>query len=241
MKLALVAPPQALHLVESQRLSYHLVLAQYVLPDPVYADFYHKLHDKGDFIMLDNGAAENGHSLGIDELLVAAERVHADEIVMPDVLDEAAGTLMLTQRSIPSVPRRMRAVVPQGRNWAEWEYCATQLVTYGCVTICVAKRYEKLPGGRVEALRIIKQHRWAWDHNIHLLGCSQRPLVEIGAAYNEYYGIRGIDTGAPIAYAQAGRSIDSDRHASLQWQAPFNDDMALSNIRLTLGACQGET
>jgi len=240
MKLALIAPLSGFDLVLSLRLSYHLLLAQYVLTDSLYSTFYRGLHDQGDFIMLDNGAAEKTVGIDIHMLMQAAELVGADEIVMPDVLDEAAASLSMATRNLHYVPRHKRAMVPQGRSWTEWEYCATHMVNMGCATICIAKRYEALPGGRVKALQIIEEHQWEWSHHIHLLGCYNRPLHEASAAFAEYSSIRGLDTSAPIAYAQAGLSIDSTRRASLVWEAPYNQKLAKRNAISMMIACQGD-
>lgn len=46
----------------------HLVLAQW-LDNKRYLNFYRKMRERGDFIILDNGCAELGHSLPIEELV----------------------------------------------------------------------------------------------------------------------------------------------------------------------------
>lgn len=239
MKFALIAQPNAGdQLVNQYHLTYHLVLAQYVLSDARYRSFYLNLHLQDHFIMLDNGAAENGHSIGIENVMKAADLIGSDEVVMPDVLDECNATIAATYAALKSVPERMRAVVPQGRDWADWEYCATTLVGMGCRTICVAKRYEALPGGRVHALEIIKKHKWHRLYDIHLLGCYRNPLREILDAANVTSWIRGIDTAAPISYAQSGDTLDYPRWHSLEWDKPFNYTVACVNMDLILEACR---
>jgi hypothetical protein len=239
MKYALIAQPNGGdQLVNEFRLTYHLVLAQYVLSDRRYAAFYHNLHMQDHFIMLDNGAAENGHSIGIENVVRAADLVGVDEIVMPDVLDECNATISATANAMKFVPERMRAVVPQGKDWADWEYCATHLVAMHCRTICVAKRYEAFEGGRAHALGIIRQHKWHLTHDVHLLGCYRNPLREILDAIEAAPWARGIDTSAPISYAQSGDTLDHPKWHSLVWDAPFHHTTAVVNMDLILEACR---
>jgi len=240
MKFALIVQPsyETPALLSDFRLVYHMALAQYVLVDEAYASLYKGLHEQDHFIMLDNGAAENGHSIGIENVVRAAEMIGADEIVMPDVLDECKATVAATYSSLKYVPIRMRAVVPQGKDWTEWENCALELVSFGCRTICIAKRYEDLPGGRVYALELIQKHLWHKSHDIHLLGCRRRPLIEIIHALEAAPWVRGIDTAAPIAYAQHGALIENPKWFSLQWNAPIHYGTAAHNVAEIVEACR---
>ena len=239
MKFALIIQPLygCESLLSTYNLGYHMALAQYVLSDERYAAIYKKLHAQGHFIMLDNGAAENGHSIGIENVVAAAEMIGADEIVMPDVLDECRATMMVTLPSLQYVPMHKRAVVPQGKDWTDWENCAFELVEMHCHTICVAKRYEDLPGGRAHALQLIESHGWHKTHNIHLLGCRRRPLIEISEALRVAPWVRGIDTAAPIGYAQNGALIEASHWFSFQWNVPLQYAVAEHNIEEVLDAC----
>lgn len=63
---------------------FHLVLAHLIDVDDEYANFYAEMSDRGDFIIMDNGAFELGESYEPSKLLGLAERVKADAIVLPD-------------------------------------------------------------------------------------------------------------------------------------------------------------
>src|SRR5690606_32368698 len=128
------------------------------------------------------------------------------------------------------------AMCPQGTTWEEWLECAIQMIHMGCATLCVAKRYEKLPGGRSYALRMIEAEGWNETHTIHLLGCYRNPLREIYRAHQTMPSIRGVDTGAAIAYTQHNVSLNSPDHCSLDWDAPFDSELAKANIDLYLHA-----
>lgn len=235
MKYALIVPPLELRLIEEVDAGYHFVLAQYC-NDKIYRRFYQRMHQQGHFIMMDNGAAELGASINIESVVDAADAVGADEIVMPDVLDDWVQTLDRTLAAVEFVPMKQRAMVPQATNWADWENCANQMVHMGCVTICVAKRYENLPGGRSHALEIIMNRGWHLTHNIHLLGCYRNPLAEIARAYKTMPSVRGVDTGAAIAYAQKGVALNSPNHCSLSWSDDFDLGLARRNINLYFNA-----
>lgn len=239
MKYALVTPPQGFPLIEEARLGYHFVLAQYC-EDPTYEQFYRDCHERGHFIMLDNGAAEMGSSISIERIMDVAAKICPDEIVMPDVLDDCQQTLLRTEQALDYVPRKQRAMCPQGKTWKEWEDCADVMVNdLGCTTICVAKRYEKFPGGRAHALRIIMSHFWQHTHTVHLLGCYENPLAEIAAAYRAMPSVRGVDTGAPVAYAQKNVTLDFPTHSSLDWNKEFDLNLARHNVDLYLNAHRG--
>lgn len=240
MKYALITPPLGFALLETFNLGYHFVLPQY-LKDEYYMDTYRKLHRRGHFILMDNGAAELGEGIADDELVRAAEAIGADEVVMPDVLDNTGATLERTYAAHHRFPKHKRAMCPQGTSWEEWEYCATVMLNMGCATLCVAKRYELLPGGRLRALSIIEANGWHRDHHIHLLGCAKYPIGEAMAASKRAPWVRGIDTAAPIAYAQNGCRLDTPiERFSVEWEADFELPLAYTNVELFLEACGGE-
>ena len=236
MKLAVIAPPQAQGIVFTMRMSFHLVLAQY-LEDVHYQDFYATAHRRGDFIMLDNGAGE-GVQMTMKDLLEAADAVQADEITMPDVIGDADATIVAVQKNTQFVPKWQRAVCPHGSNWGEWERCAEKLISFGVATICVG-RYDNLPGGRIPALEIIVKNRWQWTHHIHMFGCAEPPIAATHRELRCAPFIRSMDSGAPIAYAQEGRLLDEGPHVSLDWKAGVNDRYAERNVALLASACNG--
>jgi hypothetical protein len=236
MKYALITAPNGFGVVRAFELGYHLVLAQYSY-DPEYADFYRNAKNMGHFIMVDNGAAELGESIPFKSVIAFAQFLNADEIIMPDVLDDVEKTLHLTSKNLYTVLPKHRAMVPQGKTWDEWEYCAKRMAMLGCATICIAKRYEQLPGGRKHALKLLQDLGVLPDHNIHLLGFGKSPIDEIVAAKKQYSGIRGCDSAAPFAYAQNNVSIQTPEHYSYKWGAEFARKEVDKNVRDILTAC----
>lgn len=239
MKYAVITPPAGFPLVKEFDLGYHFVLSQYCT-DPAYKRFYQEAHSRGHFIIVDNGAAEFGASIDILTVTQVADEIGADEIILPDVLDNCERTLEYTKKALKFVPVRRRAMCPQGKDWAEWLRCASSMFDWGCATLCVAKRYERFPGGRSHALELIVERDWHKTCNIHLLGCYENPLREIGLAYRTLPEIRGVDTGAAVAYAQAGVDLgDSKDHHSLSWTEPIPFHLARLNIEKYMNSHKG--
>lgn len=238
MKLAVITPPTVSKAVSTFRLSYQMVLATYC-NDPFYIGYHRNLAAMGAFTILDNGAAEYGESLPFDEVVSFGEAIGVDEIVMPDALQDGPRTVKLTEMYLDLVPQRNRFVVPQGKSWAEWDHCLRYLVTMGCRTIGIPKMYEEFPDGRARALKFIIDYNYHLTHDIHLLGCYKDPQTEIHSALKAYPWIRGIDTGAPIAHAQANKPMDYNEHISLQWGKYARYKQIKSNIMTMLTWCNG--
>ncbi len=231
MKVAHIVPA-ALYPVISQR-GYQMALAQFLGREPAYLAVYKALHRRGAFIMVDNGTAE-GTPLAWPDVVNIANMVHADEVVMSDVMRDGKATVELA-RSIQAenlISPNRRMVVPQGKSWDEWEACLVELTMY-CefATIGVAKHLESLPGGRVHALEILSDEQYSF-FNIHMLGCYNHPLKEI-CAIKRFGSVRGIDTGAAVAYAQANILLDPDRdvdHKGLDWHVQVEAELVTQNI-----------
>lgn len=229
MKLAVITSPDGFGLLEEFRLSYHLLLAQHCT-DGAYLEYYKHLRAKGDFLILDNGAAELGESMDFARVLEHAAVLDVDEIAMPDVLGNSDETLKLFLQYCPYVPERRRMAIPQGRNFDEWTTCLNEMLIAGCRSIGVAKRYEQWVGGRaqlLEYLEVIDAHR---SYDVHLLGCYKRPSDELTGLNRAFPWIRGADTAAPFAYAQAGVNIYLGEHVSHDWYGEFDAGLARTNI-----------
>lgn len=233
MKLAVITPPRFDPIVEPS--GYHLILAQYLLRDPAYAVQTTMKALQHGFLMLDNGAAE-GEPVPLYKLINLAETYRIDEIILPDVLRDSTATISghLDKKVLQKIPPRNRAIVPQGQDWDEWIHCLDVLDNQlKFRTICLPKHLETLPDGRRKALTILMERRLHLTHDIHLLGCSQAPLTEVLNATAIYANVRGIDTGAPIAYAQHGQLIDTPHpHRSLDWDADADFPLVIENVSL---------
>lgn len=232
MKLAVIAPPKALGLIDNQ--GYNFALGQELCRDGA----YHKWHEvaayEGRFIIVDNGAAEPEEERVAFKDIEVMSRGIADEIILPDKLRDASWTLehSLDGDVLSKVPSRKRFVVPQGKDWNEWKECLHMMFTIAIpATIGIAKWIEGgLPGGRPQALKYILEAGYHHHCHVHLLGIYEKPFEEARNAYKVYPGIRGVDTGASIAYAQQGAEISDNEHYSLQWEGSVHARLAMQNI-----------
>ena len=225
MKLAVISPPQFLTALSSihSSIGYNFALAQHILSSPEYGVYYRRLSKvEKSFLIVDNGASE-GELQSFDELVKAAELVNASEVIMPDVLKDGEATKRLTLEACKTekVPYSKRMVVPQGSTWDEWADCLLYLMQHtSFATIGIPKHLETLKGGRAYALDKIRYGKLDKVYNIHLLGIHTYPFREILRALEILPTIRGIDTAAPVAWAQQGKIICDEAdgtHHSLDW------------------------
>lgn len=239
MKTAVIVPPAYINWAYARRTSYHMALGQWLVKYPTYLYHFTEMHRRGDFIMVDNGAAEpEDERVPFTDVVAFADKVRADEIVLLDVIKDSEATITSTVQSARGIHPMRRCVVPQGKTWDEWVYCLGEIeLQLGgkFATIGVAKHLEALEGGRVKALKLLRGHRKVY--NIHMFGLYKYPEAEIANALEEYGQIRGIDSGAPIAYAQYSRWIGEDVHYSLEENTEPDRRFTDLNIDTMVGWC----
>lgn len=238
MKLATITSSEGFFAIKRAELSYHMVLGQDLVNCTDTHDFYAGRHLRGDFVMVDNGAAEPGEErVPFREIVRAADSIEADEIVMPDVLRDRLGTLELLKDTdtLRLVHPRQRCLVPQGDTWNEWLQCLDYMVEHiPFATIGIPKHLEQLEGGRKYALKHIVQRCYHKHYHVHLLGVWKHPFTEIGQAIETLPMVRGIDTAAPVAYAQNHSFIRDDEHFSVDWKGTVPFSLTLDNIQILL-------
>lgn len=127
MKLAILAPTCLLEDYASQSDGIHLTLAYMALKDPVYAAWYKKRSEAGDYVILDNNAYETGEPAPIAELVEAAKRVGAHSIVSPDYPGQHwLKTFEAYERFYDELPEPYRILgIPQSRvgDIRGWSNC----------------------------------------------------------------------------------------------------------------------
>lgn len=224
--------------------SYQLVLGQH-LEDPTYRSVIAKQKRRGDFIIVDNGAAE-GEPADFRQLVITATKMGVDEIVLPDILRDSEGTLELSWQAAHLVPPKRRAFVPQGKTVDEWCACLAAAVNNGLefATIMVPKHLEAHPEGRIQALAFIGRMEYHLTYQIHLLGIWHHMYSEVKRIHTAVRnGLvpepRGLDTGAPVAQAQKGEPIKElgQPRASLSWSLPANIPLVMANCVRAQGWC----
>lgn len=235
MKLAVIAPPRYQHLLDAQGMGYHFVLGQELIRSQVYREQYkaRRLKALGQFVIVDNGAAEN-EVPDFMQVAYVAKEIQADEIILQDVLTDSDATVEATVKSAHWVQPRKRFIVPQGTSVDEWMNCLYNLEQrIAFATIGIPKHMDRYDDcSRPQILRALVKEGFADKYNIHLLGINAYPYMEVESALQAYPEVRGIDTGAPVAYAQHGMFMNDNVHVSLQWEDgsknPVETEMAVA-------------
>jgi hypothetical protein len=210
MKLAVICPPAWIHL---NPLTFHMVLGQHT--EPEYVNAYREKHERGDFILVDTGAAEGVAAAKFAKNIPLWIPI-ADEIVVPDKFEEPEGAFELFKKYVAYIPPNQRMIVPHGKTVEEWFDCLDIFDKYlkGEYMSIGVGRYNQYPGLRDQIIT----HFGAWQaKNVHLLGARPNPMEDFHKFATR---VRSIDTGAPVAWTQANRFIGEGGHHSLQWEAP---------------------
>jgi hypothetical protein len=235
----------------------HLALAQHDWHD--YTLAYVEAANRDHYIIVDNGAAENATVSDI-ELVSAARRFRASEIVVPDIMRDAEATIARcdiffkgAKYELDFNTFRFMGVV-QGRNMAEILRCAKHFAknqrirTIGIPRHLITTTTTKCI--RIDvALEIAKQFPDRFD--FHLLGTDRTYLKELFYV-GKYHGwIRSVDTSAPYIYSAAGIALPTNpgkpmpiklRRPDDYFTRPYNIDLALvkHNVGVLNGWCRGE-
>ena len=175
-----------------------------------YRDFYRKRSKEGDYIILDNGAAE-GLEFGNKHLYTIAEAIGVSEIVVPDTLGDANDTIgkgLAFGRHTRDGYRYM--MVAQGTTITECMQTIDMIATdtkFMYVTAIGIPRllnYEDRHA-RFKIATFIKQNDYDRSLEIHYLGADSH-LNEVMLLGETGVG-RGIDTSAPVYMAMEGLEL----------------------------------
>lgn len=224
MNVALICPTSLLE--KYGRLTrYHLVLP-HLLGSKKYSDFYRERRRNGNFVILDNGAAE-GVEFGPRHLHTLAREVEANEIVVPDTLGDLLETISKAKAFVPFVePDFKYMAVLQGSTLQEVISClhfydqAPDMVYLTCIGI--PRHLTSLnPRFRVNLTEFLIAEQFHLKYQFHYLGASSwlREISALQSIVSEHLvknwdssGFRGIDTSAPINMGLMGKWIHNDPH-----------------------------
>lgn len=226
MKAALIPPIH--HLKDFGDGQFHLLLT-HLLDSPRYRAHYKMQRRHGAYLVLDNSAHEQGRGQDPIELLKAGFDLDAQEIVVPDVLDDAHATIEACLSAheawfesgegeeILNVYSPAFMYVPQGKDEDDWadclmslveihRYCARKYSLRHDIVIGVSKDYDVWDGGLLKLitdyivpLRGDLAQRDIKCH-VHLLGWM-RNLWNLQTIATLHPWIRSTDSAKPFVYA----------------------------------------
>lgn len=209
MKAALI-PPKGLETLALQS-RFHLALAvPELMMRKAYVKTYQRAVRLGDYVVLDNGAAE-GTCASHSEIRSYSAEVGAQEIVLPDVLYKSNETLQQVKWYLddrPPVGPKMavaqgtdiRAIKNLIRRYKEWE----QITCIGIPRHLTATLDRRAV--RIELANWIAEE-FGTRFEIHMLGATATWLPEIKHIAKYASHVRSIDTSMPFTYALAGLKL----------------------------------
>lgn len=232
MKAALIPPIN--HLDEFGNGQFHLLLT-HLLKSPSYKAHYKRQRREGAYLVLDNSAHEQGSGQDPVTLLKAGFELDAQEIVVPDVLDDAGLTIERclsaheewfengASRDMLDVYSPAFMYVPQGKTVQDWAECLYALIRVHEYTarkyslrrdlvIGVSKDYDVWPGGLkrlIEEYVIPQRNRLEYNGikmQVHMLGWM-RNLWNLQRIARTHPWIRSTDSAKPFVYALADRNL----------------------------------
>jgi hypothetical protein len=220
VKLALIPPFSKLRFVG--KTNYQLMLPQHV-GNLTYASCYKALCQMRDqYVILDNGAAENA-LVPNDELLRIALEWRVDEVVAPDVLGDSNGTIKVVEEFFAEYNRigldndinDLRiGIVAAGETVSQaYATVMTLMEQFGYLikTIHIPRSLvasRDRDHDRIELAQTIYQKDPTLD--IHFLGAAPVWIREIQIVARWAPFVRGMDTSAPFNYAFVGYHVDTD-------------------------------
>jgi hypothetical protein len=194
----------------------HLCLAQ--IDDPDYWTHYTR-RPETDYLIMDNGAAE-GKMVGDEFLLDRADVMKADEVVMPDVMEDAEATIerahdfMLTyhkwiggRSDMPQWFKFMGVVQSQGDMGGIMRLDAFKTMPY-VTTIGIPRhlvRHDRY--FRYQILSHIRGMELDKRFEVHLLGTDPYVPYEISYIQEVHGWTRSVDTSMPYNWTIAGEPL----------------------------------
>ena len=233
MKSALI-PPRGLenYILYS---NFHLALAiPECMKNNEYVEAYQQAAMRGDYIVVDNGAADGG-LVSNEELLKAASVLMAQEVVAPDVFYDKVSTVVKVKeflKYMASAPNsqtfKVMAVV-QGTNYNDLYDCVDVYSNIKDVKVLGLPKHLlttlNLKSARIDLANWIKQY-YSDRFELHFLGTNPCWIKEIASAVKYAPHIRSVDSALPFNYALASQNLATTKIELTRNPEYFNLDWA---------------
>lgn len=240
----------------------HLVLAHIVDIDEGYAEEYRRLSERGDKIIMDNGAFELGESYAPDKLIELGRKCGAHALVLPDYPGQPGNKTieaadMLIDDVIDAGFETM--FVPQSEvgdldDWIDCYLWAANTEEIDIIGMSILAMPNAIPDISVAYARVvltsilIDREAFAYNKYHHYLGLNAGPALEIPSLL-KLGALNSCDSSGPVWAALCGHeytlSADSYQAVSkikkhVDFNYPRVTDQATHarierNILLTLG------
>jgi len=204
MKLALIPP---IAYLEDFSTDYHLVLAHLYRDNRVYRAFYKARKAVGEFIIMDNGAAELGASISQLELFELARDLKPNVLVCPDVLHKADATLAVANHFLDDYASDLSSLdidlmaVPQGEDFSRWRKAYVWFNTDPAVSWLGISKYAP-----IERLQLLDEIRGSIRKRCHLLGLADN--MDVIEKEKKFSFVESTDTAVPIKLGLQGLTLE---------------------------------
>ncbi|MFY7070261.1 hypothetical protein ACOQFV_30760 [Nocardiopsis changdeensis] len=192
----------------------HHVAAQRVLNDPSYRAFFQCEAERGASIIVDNGVFDLGRALPAEDLVRAARAVHAEEIILPDVMGDGPATIKASDEAAARIQDlsdefRLCAVVHAADD-EQWLRCYDHFASCdyaGAIALPASRRPappDRLSATRTAATAYLKKHGLV-NHRLvyRLLGLGRTGHLEL-VEQREHDWIASVDGAAPVLLGAMG-------------------------------------
>jgi len=179
-------------------------LAQEVIADEKYAEFYtQKTHGVREVIM-DNGFHELGRPLSVPELQDAAKVIKPNYVIAPDMIDDLPWTYEQWKRAVKAFKGSDTQVLPVLTSAPELDQKSFLMNVEGPI-LCMPYRRPRLDWFHFHADTIVKK----WDR-VHLLGVNELSELARFAELTDQTGIQfSVDTSKPVKWGLLGTTFDT--------------------------------
>ena len=215
---------------------FHLLLS-HLMGDNAYVGHYYNLRRRGAYLVLDNSAHEHREGEKARILAKQAAMLDAQEVVVPDCLEEGEKTVQLAvdaleywyESRFTTMARLNPALmyVPQGKDREEWCDCFHALCNLHIYmarrkdfrrdfVIGISKDYEPWEGGLLgliyDYVAPMRQllHAGGIKMHVHMLGWP-RNLWSLNNMAQMFPWVRSTDSAKPFVYALAGKKLNPSK------------------------------
>lgn len=212
MNVATILPYRYMEITRTD--PFQMCLAHLCTERREYASYYAGFADDPDIhVILDNGAAENGEPMGVDDLSTVIDVIQPTEVVLPDWPTKYERTSEIMQGASKAFairyPDLQQMAVPHGESITRWKMCSLIALSLPHVT-CIGLSKFWLSGGLMEvrstAFDVLPPLRTT-DKAIHVLGVHHS-LAEACETVLAHSGrVRSIDSSIAVIYTAAGKRI----------------------------------
>lgn len=214
MRAAVICPTSMLGWLQYKfQPTFHMVLAQVYLQDYKYAKFFKIRRLLGDFLLLDQGAAELGAAVCDEALIGVVRQLRPQLVVAPDVLHDGPETVRRTEAFLLKYRETLYKygtavmAVPQGHTCEE---CLDTFELFnsrsGVDWLGISKFHHLKFDGRHNFLAAIAKLKV--QRPCHLLGVQD----QIGGLLQEkdFPFVKSTDTAKPVKLGLQGLSLEEE-------------------------------